>query len=553
MNKEKSYDQLLDENRDLKLQLEEATDTIFAIRSGQIDALVVKSLDGHQLYTLKSSDHTYRIFIEKMNEGAVTLNKDRTILYSNSKFARLVNIPLDKVIGSKFDSYVFHQSHQNYHNLIEEGWIVDSKAEILLNNDNTATSCLISCNAMDLEDGKALSLIITDLTSQKATQNQLIEQNKLLEDSQNLSKKLNDELEQIVRERTSDLMISREHFKFLANNIPVFVWTANAKGELDYYNSRWYEYTGLTFEETLGWGWQPVIHPDDLESTLQTWKYSLETGHPYEMEYRLKRSDGVYRWYLGYAIAYKNDNDEIVTWFGTNTDIEDQKKALEIKDEFIGIASHELKTPLTSLKGYLQIISSYKKEEVPAIVKDLIGKANVALNKLQGLVSDLLDVSKINAGRLDYNREIFNISELVEYCIENSNHIYPDFQIEKSIENNLFVHGNAERLEQVLMNLISNAVKYSSGNKDMIVSVWKNFNEVLVSVTDFGIGLLPEQKEKIFERFYRVEDKKFLASGLGMGLFISAEIIKDHDGELGVDSNPGAGSTFYFKLPLIQQ
>jgi two-component system phosphate regulon sensor histidine kinase PhoR len=362
---------------------------------------------------------------------------------------------------------------------------------------------------------------------------------------------LNDELEDTVKDRTNELFLSREHFKYLANNIPQMTWTNLPNGEVNYYNQQWYTYTGLSFEETKERGWQRVIHPDDLQNTFDKFIASLKSGEIFEVENRYKRgSDGTYRWHLNRAVPLRNEDGEIVFWVGTATDIEDQKKEMERKDEFIGIASHELKTPLTSVKGYLQLMTSYKKEELPPIVKQYVNKANIALNKLQRLVNDLLDVSKIQAGRLEYAFTSINLSHLVKECVENAEHIYPAYTFVNKDGPTYFVHGNADRLEQVLMNFINNAVKYSQDNKNVIINTSTHNKRVRVSVTDFGIGLSDADKERIFERFYRVEDKKYMTSGLGMGLYISTEIIHNHNGEIGVDGELGKGATFYFELPL---
>ena len=225
---------------------------------------------------------------------------------------------------------------------------------------------------------------------------------------------------------------------------------------------------------------------------------------------------------------------------------------MDRKDEFIGIASHELKTPLTSLKGYLQLIAAYKKEELPPIVKQYISKAGVSINKLQILINDLLDVSKIKAGRLEYSVTSLNINHLVAQCVENAAHVYPSniFSYHPAPQE-VFVKGNAERLEQVIMNLLNNAVKYSQNDKTATVTVTGFPGKVRVAVADKGIGLSKDQQTKIFERFYRVEDKKNMTSGLGMGLYISHEIIKSHNGTIAVESEPGRGSTFYFELPVV--
>src|SRR6195952_3477971 len=155
------YEQLLSENYELRLQLEEANDTIEAIRTGQVDALIVNDGDGHQLYTLKTADQTYRVFIEKMNEGAVTINREGLILYSNTRFARMVGLPLEKTIGLHFDSFVSADYRNVYDDVIEKGWEEDRKEEIVLDSsDKKTVPCLLSCNTLELDEGTALSLIL---------------------------------------------------------------------------------------------------------------------------------------------------------------------------------------------------------------------------------------------------------------------------------------------------------------------------------------------------------------------------------------------------------
>lgn len=550
-----TYDELLSVNEELRIQLEEANDNIQAIRTGQVDALVVNGADGHQLYALKTADQTYRVFVEKMNEGAVTLNQEGIILYSNSRFASMLNLSLKKVMGVAFDTFIPDDFKAKYDELITNGWEEDCKDEINLLTDYAAEiPCLISCNKLDLDEGPALSLIVTDLTIQKHVEKRLKRQNELLETAQNQTRKLNDELEELVKERTDELLISREHFRLLANNIPQMTWTSLPNGDTNFYNQQWYDYTLLEDISTKELAWQAVIHPDDFEYTINKYNASLVSGEVFEVENRYKDGrNGSYRWHLNRAIPLRNEHNEIILWIGTATDIEDQKQQMQRKDEFIGIASHELKTPLTSLKGYLQLMAAYKKDDMPAIIKNYVGKANIAINKLQHLINDLLDVSKIQAGRLEYHMDKIDLSGLMNAWIENAEHIYPNYRFYNEATNNFLIVGNAERLEQVVMNFINNAVKYSPESKDIIIKTTKLQDVVRISVSDFGIGLTDEQIKRIFERFYRVEDKKYMTSGLGMGLYISTEIINAHKGTIGVDSEPGKGSTFYFDLQLNNQ
>jgi two-component system phosphate regulon sensor histidine kinase PhoR len=544
-----TYEELLNEVNQLRYQLEEANEAIDAIRTGQIDALVIQGDGGHQLYTLKTADQTYRMFIEKMNEGAVTLNESGLILYCNSRFAEMVNMPLEKVIGFSFETFIPAGQQDKYNKLIKNAWQAECKEEIeLLSFEQENVSCLLSCNTLELDEGLALSLILTDLTIQKDTEKQLKVRNTQLAEAQDATTKLNDELEETVKTRTADLLISREHFKLLANNMPQMTWTNLPDGTPNFYNKRWEDYAGFNLLDNKERR-KILIHPDDIELTNEKFNASVKSGEVFEVENRYRKADGTYRWHLNRALPFKDDAGNILFWMGTATDIEEQKRAMEKKDEFIGIASHELKTPITSLKGYLQLIS-HKKETLPDMVKQYIDKAIISLNKLQRLIDDLLDVSKIQAGRLEYVMQPVDLTELVRQCTENANHMYPNYNFISKAEAGLLINGNDERLEQVVMNLINNAVKYSPGDNNVLIGAEKRDGMVHVSVTDNGIGLSPEQKERIFERFYRVEDKKYMSSGLGMGLYISQEIINHHHGKIGVDSELGKGASFYFELPL---
>ncbi len=547
-----NHKELLAEIEDLRHQLNEANEALHAIRSGQIDAIVVTTDVGSQLYTLKTADHTYRAFIEKMKEGAVTLNREELILYSNSQFAAMVNLPLTEVIGYPFTKFIPGVCIHQFQKLMKRGWSSDSKGEILLkNNEGHVIPVLLSFTTLELDEGISLSVILTDLSVQKETENQLKTKNEQLEEARRNVAKMNEELEDMVKERTRDLTLSREYFKYLANNIPVIIWTADTAGKLDYVNRRWYEYTGYDLEESKTKQGE-LVHPDDLETSSTAWRQALKYKQKYEQEYRFKRnSDGIYRWHYAQAIPFKDEQGNITAWIGTSIDIDDQKKQLERKDEFIGVASHELKTPLTSLKGYLQLMEI--QDNLPDPVKSYISKANISLIKLQRLVDELLDVSRIKAGKLEFSKQIFNLTELVTQCVENSSIMYPLFTIKKELQENIMVMGNEERIEQVFMNLINNAVKYAPDSKSIIVRTESDGGSATVSVTDFGAGMSDQDQKFIFERFYRANGNDHLTPGLGMGLYIASEIIKEHRGEIKVKSKLNEGCVFTFSLPLVKE
>jgi PAS domain S-box-containing protein len=201
----KTYEELLNEVKSLRLQLEEANEMLDAIRTGQIDALVVHGKRGHELYTLKTADQTYRLFIEKMTEGAVTLDEHGIILYSNSRFARMIDMPLSKVIGLSFSTFIDSSSKAYYDNLFQRGWKEDCKGELKLGSEKKYTDVLLSFTTLELDEGVSLSIILTDLTEQKETQKQLKLNNEKLEESNLALENSNHDLQQFASVASHDL------------------------------------------------------------------------------------------------------------------------------------------------------------------------------------------------------------------------------------------------------------------------------------------------------------------------------------------------------------
>lgn len=230
------------------------------------------------------------------------------------------------------------------------------------------------------------------------------------------------------------------------------------------------------------------------------------------------------------------------------------KQLMQQKDEFMSIASHELKTPITSLKGALQIVQRIAdKENLYKNIYPFIEKANKQTGKLTALVDDLLDVTKIHAGKMQFNYTWFNAGEVIRECIEDSQAHTPTHKFHIKGEANVQVYADKHRLEQVLSNFISNAVKYSPDAHDIIITNEVTEDHMLkVSVQDFGIGIPPDKKEMVFDRFFRVQESSQKFSGLGLGLYITADIIHRHGGQVGVESTENEGSTFWFSIPLIQ-
>lgn len=233
-------------------------------------------------------------------------------------------------------------------------------------------------------------------------------------------------------------------------------------------------------------------------------------------------------------------------------EIEFRKEAERKKDDFISIASHELKTPLTSVKGYIQLLERGLNKGDIELVKSHLSKAQIQLEKLNGLIADLLDISKIESGKLKFNKQYFDIDPLLDNIIEITHQTKPDFKIIKNGNTNVKIYGDEMRIEQVIVNFITNAIKYSPDANEAQLNVRLQGNELYIGVKDYGIGMHPDQAKRVFEKFYRVEETSHRFQGLGIGLYISAEIIRRHGGQINVSSVYGEGSEFYFTIPLEQ-
>lgn len=247
---------------------------------------------------------------------------------------------------------------------------------------------------------------------------------------------------------------------------------------------------------------------------------------------------------------YQQNQELTKIQFALLKEIESRKAAENKKDEFISIASHELKTPLTSIMGYVQLLQRSLKKYKDKSVDNYLGRTNLQLGKLKNLIGDLLDISKIESGKIEFNKKEFDFHAMLQSAIDIVQQTQDCSIIHtKSVETQVF--GDEMRIEQVIINYLTNAIKYSPECKEVeIESSITDHEEIKLTVRDFGIGIPKEMQSKLFEKFYRVESSATRFQGLGIGLFISSEIVKRHNGTWGVVSTEGKGSEFWFKIPL---
>ncbi|WP_199326679.1 hybrid sensor histidine kinase/response regulator [Nostoc sp. FACHB-888] len=391
--------------------------------------------------------------------------------------------------------------------------------------------------------------------------------------------KTNEQLQQEIFERQRILEIlrqSEERYRYLAEAIPQLVWTTNANGECDFFNQNWCEYTGLTLEQSLGSGWLAALHPDDIKNANEVWSNAVKDSTIYNNEYRFKRaSDGSYRWQLARGLPLKDEQGIVVKWFGTCTDIQEQKQILEerahlleleqvarakaetanrIKDEFLAVLSHELRTPLNAILGWSKLLQAGRLDQ--AKTSEALATIERNANLQVQLIEDLLDISRILQGKLTLNITKINLESTVLSALQTM-HLTAEA---KSIEvSTIFephvgqIRGDSTRLQQVVWNLLSNAVKFTPRGGKVEVRLEQADGYAQIIVSDTGKGISAEFLPFVFDYFRQADStstRNF--GGLGLGLAIVRNIIEIHGGIVKADSHgEGKGAIFTVSLPLV--
>ncbi len=361
--------------------------------------------------------------------------------------------------------------------------------------------------------------------------------------------------------------ISEQRYRDLADAMPQIVWTARPDGYLDYYNKRWFEYTGISREQTYSPdGWKNVLHPDDVKLCLNRWYQAVRTGEAYDIEYRFRRAlDGSYRWHLGRALPLRDEQGRIVKWFGTCTDIDDQKRTEEAlkdakeaaeaadraKDQFLAVLSHELRTPLTPVLSGIQALQS--EGEIPADTRSTIDMIRRNVELEARLIDDLLDLTKIARGKLQLDMEIVDLHQIVnsvvEMCAADCRHKELRLLVDLRARRH-HVRGDPARLHQVMWNLLKNAIKFTPPGGSIVVRSQAQDECMKLDVIDTGIGIESETIPRIFHAFEQANAsiaQRF--GGLGLGLAISKSLIDMHGGTLRASSEGfNHGSTFSMEL-----
>lgn len=356
--------------------------------------------------------------------------------------------------------------------------------------------------------------------------------------------------EQELRKTMEEAEHERRMYETITGNTPDLVYVFDLDARFTYANEALLTMWGRTKEDSIGKSlleigyepWHAEMHEREIEHIKKTHETVRgEVAFPHAT-----LGKRIYDYIL---VPVLDAHGEVTAIAGTTRDITEINKLSNQKDEFLAIASHELKTPLTSVKAYGQVLQTIfeNKDDTEAVMA--LQRMDKQINKLTGLINDLLDVTRIQSGKLQFDEEQFDLTALTQEILENLQLTTQKHTIKKDLREKVLFFGDRERIGQVIINLVNNAIKYSPAGGDIAVSLRNGSDQILLSVQDVGIGIPDDTQSKVFEQFYRANNHKHAIAGMGIGLYISSEIVHRSGGKIWVESKEDVGSTFYVSLP----
>jgi len=356
-----------------------------------------------------------------------------------------------------------------------------------------------------------------------------------------------------------ELRKSRDFYLSLFEDFPNPVWRSDRDGKFDYFNKTWLSFTGRTLPREIENGWTEGIHPEDLERCVNTYSEAFHARQPFNMEFRLLRHDGQYRWMIDCGRPFSDPDGRFAGFIGACYDIterqqmEDQLGAKNRElESFVYTVSHDLRAPLVSMAGFARLLSEEYADRIEAEGQQYLRRIHANIDSMNALLTELLELSRI--GRLEEHKEEFSVGEAVRKTLEDHTGMIEQSGARiKVAEEWPVVRASRARLSQIFSNLISNAIKFS--RKGVIPELEIGWEPAAAGyrffVRDNGIGIKESHLQGVFEIFSRLKEKE--VEGTGIGLAIVKRVVEDHGGQVGVNSAPGEGSTFWFTLPASQE
>ncbi len=564
--------------------------------------------------------------VDNVSDAILSFDTKLNVMSWNKAAERIYGWHVNEVIGKRGPDVLrtIYPDGLNSENIAKIIFEKGSWEGDIIHRTKSDRAITTNTRSMALYDefGKVIGVvsIIQDITKRKQAEEETQELVGQLKESTEELQAITEELRvsnEELQQKENELLIvnhslrdSEERFRSLADNIPNLAWMADAEGGIFWYNQQWYDYTGTTFEQMQGWGWQKVHHPEYVDKVTEEWSSRVKEGKPYDNIFPLKSKDGNYRWFLTRVTPIKDEQGEIQRWFGTNTDITERKNAedkaydlldqLQVSSEelnasneelqatseelkttneelqlqmdfevaakreleeiaiklkisnkeleqFAYVASHDLQEPLRMVTSFTQLLERRYKTKLDNDADEYIGFIVEGSKRMKYLIDDLLEFSRLNTENREFESVLLKIT--LEDVLRNLTTSIKENNAQITHDPLPTIIGDPSQINQLLQNLIANAIKFHGDEPPKIhISAEESGDEWIIGVSDEGIGIDPDHQEQIFRIFKRLHTREEY-SGTGIGLAICKRIIDKHNGKIWVESELGKGSNFYFTIP----
>ena len=490
-------------------------------------------------------DDKFNTIFKLTSAASKVIGSDLSILKVNKAVTELLGFSAKEIEGTKIIDYACPEYKQHWHDLQVELWerkLPFLKLEACLVRKDKSLAWVDVTTILFQDKGETYGFsVLDDISYRKEYE----ESEKQLKAALARSNQIQEELRR-----------SEQHLARILDTMSEGVCIIDKEGWLTYANKMAQKILGISEDEIkkrtfYDVKWQNKrLDGSPLPMEEHPMAIMLATGKQvFDHEIAVQTVVGDLYYISINASPIFDEQGNLAGGVGTFMNVTNRRRIIQQKDEFISVASHELRTPVTALKASLQLLTKVPENRLQEKMPVLLQKANKSLNRVDTLIADLLNATNLNEGYLKLNKSRLKISELIEDCCDHVR-LTGEYSIITEGECDLQVEADANRIDQVVLNFVNNAIKYAPASKVIRIRIERDGGFAKVSVIDEGPGIPPEKQQFIFDRYFRVDTSGLNYSGLGLGLYINSEIVKKHGGEIGVESKLGEGSAFWFTLPI---